>query len=66
MEIIIIVAMIVFIYAYNAGKREGSRKGYGVGYSRGRRAGSGCLIVLFLGVLSLAAVARAVAAIFWR
>ena len=44
--------------AFKAGKREGSRKAYGVGFARGRRAGakSGCLLVLLLAFL-MAAVA---------
>ena len=35
--------------AYKSGKREGSRKGYGVGYDRGRRHSSsngGCLAIV--------------------
>ena len=66
MELVIIVAIIVFVYAYSAGKREGSRKGYGVGFSRGRRSGWGCLVVLVVGALAIFTVAKAVAALFWR
>jgi len=39
MEVLIVLAVVVFIgwSLYRAGKRTGSRKGYHVGRSRGRR-----------------------------
>jgi hypothetical protein len=44
--------------AFNAGKREGSRKAYGVGFARGRRAGArgqtGCLLVLLMAFVTTA------------
>lgn len=45
--------------AYRVGKREGSRKGYGVGFDRGRRAArnSGCLVAVVVLPLGLAAAA---------
>lgn len=58
--LLVILAVIGFFMsglwqsAYMAGKREGSRKAYGVGYARGRRAQSGCLVVIAAG-LTLAA-----------
>lgn len=47
--VLIIVALAIWNAAYKSGKREGSRKGYGVGFNRGRRSkpSTGCL-VLFL------------------
>jgi len=45
-------------YAYKLGKREGSRKGYGVGYDHGRRA-AGCGLILAMGLF------WACAAIVW-
>jgi hypothetical protein len=49
--------------AYAAGKREGSRKGYGVGFDRGRRAagGWGCLLAALAFGLALAAAAASLA-----
>jgi hypothetical protein len=48
--ILVLAGFIGWIYenGYARGKRVGSRKGYGVGYSRGRRHAnpSGCLIVV--------------------
>jgi hypothetical protein len=45
---------------YRSGKREGSRKGYGVGLARGRRrrGQDGCLVLVVAGLvlLGLAAV----------
>ena len=40
MEILIIIGVGAWIYSaiYSSGKREGSRKGYGVGRSHQRRA----------------------------
>ena len=47
--------------AFKAGKREGSRKAYGVGFARGRRAGakgqSGCLVVLLMAFVTAAIAA---------
>jgi len=36
---LVLIACIIWFWntAYRSGKRVGSRKGYGVGYSRGRR-----------------------------
>ncbi len=54
--VIAIVCWVVYSFAYGAGKREGSRKGYGVGFDRGRRgrkSQSGCLIVLVVAGLGL-------------
>ncbi len=49
--------------AYSSGKREGSRKGFGVGYARGRqrRPPSGCLIIS-IAIATLAISAGAIAA----
>lgn len=57
---IVILGIAVWVWqsGYTSGKREGSRKAYGVGYSRGRRASnaSGCLVaILMLFVIKLAA-----------
>ena len=68
MEIIgLIVLGVILLAVYNAGfgsgKRLGSRKGYGVGFDRGRRAhgSSGCLVVVIAGLAcALAATALAV------
>ncbi len=64
MEYIILIVIALFIWGagYKAGKREGSRKAYGVGYARGRRAsGAGCLLVLAMAgsVVALAATVLA-------
>jgi hypothetical protein len=60
---VVILAIAGWLYSlgHKAGKREGSRKGYGVGFSRGRRsrAQSGCMIVL--AVFGLIATATGVA-----
>jgi hypothetical protein len=44
--------------AFKAGKREGSRKAYAVGFARGRRAGpkgqSGCLLALLMAFVTAA------------
>lgn len=58
--LLIVVIIIVILFAsqaYAAGKREGSRKGYGVGFDRGRRSKnqSGCLVFLMVGGLMAAA-----------
>ena len=61
--ILLVFAAWVFNVAFMAGKREGSRKGYGVGFSRGRRSRgqTGCLVVMVtIGVLAIA-VSKAVA-----
>lgn len=46
---VILLFLVLFVwsakYIFAAGKREGSRKGYGVGFDRGRRS-AGCLILL--------------------
>ena len=62
----LIVPGVILVGIYNAGfgsgKRLGSRKGYGVGFDRGRRAhnSSGCLVVVLAGlVCALAATALA-------
>lgn len=49
--VVLIVVGICWIYstAFDSGKKLGSRKGYGVGYDRGRGSG-GCLFVLMLTV----------------
>jgi hypothetical protein len=69
MEIIgLIVLGIILLGVYNAGfssgKRLGSRKGYGVGFDRGRRGhnSSGCLVVVLAGLAC--AVAAAALAMF--
>ncbi|MCS7305037.1 MAG: hypothetical protein NZ602_08030 [Thermoguttaceae bacterium] len=47
--ILLVIAAWIWNAAYKAGKREGSRKAYGVGYGRGLRAsGGGCLLMLAL------------------
>lgn len=56
--IVCAVAWWVYNSAYKSGKHEGSRKAYGVGYSRGRKqASSGCLI--FVGLIAAAVSAAA-------
>ena len=61
--IVVILAIVGWVYAvgHKAGKREGSRKGYGVGFDRGRRtrSKSGCLIIV--AGLALAAGSLAIA-----
>lgn len=54
--LILILAVAGWLYnsGHKAGKREGSRKGYGVGFDRGSRSKkkqSGCMIVIVLGGL---------------
>lgn len=63
---LIIVALFIFNAAYRAGKREGSRKGYGVGFDRGRRhrGKDGCpLTVLFFAAV-IFLVSSAVGSVF--
>lgn len=67
-SLILIGIVIWFVYnsAYSAGKREGSRKGYGVGFDRGRRSQasqSGCLLAVIICGLVLAATTAAFACI---
>lgn len=62
--LIVILAIAGWLYSsgHKAGKREGSRKGYGVGFDRGRRSRknqSGCMIVIV--VVGLIASAASVA-----
>ena len=68
MEALVVMAIVAGIAwygwstAYASGKRAGSRKGYGVGYDRGRRSKNrnGCLVVLVAaGVLAAAGAALA-------
>lgn len=43
--VLLFIAAAIYQVAFKAGKREGSRKGYGVGFARGRRGKSGgCFI----------------------
>ena len=59
-----LIMIVVFIAAwaweagYRAGKREGSRKAYGVGWERGRQAAqtgqSGCLVAFLAVALAVA------------
>jgi hypothetical protein len=61
--ILVIVAM-VWKAAFSSGKRLGSRKGYGVGFDRGRRGrhdSSGCLVVFIVVGLALGAAASVAA-----
>ena len=47
--VLIIGAVALWVYStvFKSGKREGSRKGYGVGFDRGRKlSSSGCLIFM--------------------
>lgn len=45
--VVIFVAYFVYDLAYKRGKREGSKKGYGVGFDRGKKSTSGgCLVIL--------------------
>lgn len=41
-----LIVAAIYAWGHTAGKREGSRKGYGVGFDRGRRGreGSGCFV----------------------
>ncbi|HOM19301.1 MAG TPA: hypothetical protein PK777_04455 [Thermoguttaceae bacterium] len=57
--ILLLIAAWIWSAAYQAGKREGSRKGYGVGFEHGKRAG--CLVMLALAG-TLLALASAVLA----
>ncbi len=57
MEWLIILGLLVALgvgydAAYRSGKQVGSRKAYGVGYARGRRAANqgGCLVLLLAGL----------------
>jgi hypothetical protein len=67
--IVIVVILVIVGWIYNAGhksgKREGSIKVYGVGFDRGRRSKgqSGCLVVLLVLGLALAASAAALACV---
>ena len=55
--LLILVVIVVAVYksAFAAGNRRGSRKGYGVGFDRGRRGrgASGCLVMAVAGIVSL-------------
>jgi hypothetical protein len=70
MEVLVVLVMLVggfLIYglAYKAGKREGSRKGYGVGFARGKRSAkpSGCALVVLCLLAGLVLVGQAIAAV---
>lgn len=53
---VIIVAGYLVNEAYKSGKREGSRKGYGVGFDRGRKSKSeGCLLLVLVTGLAISA-----------
>jgi hypothetical protein len=52
--IVVIIGIVGWVYnaGHKTGKREGSRKGYGVGFDRGRRSlggQNGCAIILAVG-----------------
>ena len=61
LEAIIFIGVLVAIayIIYKSGKREGSRKGYGVGFDRGRKSKgqSGCLLVIIFLLSTSAALA---------
>ena len=63
MEAIVVIIILLLIAGaiFKAGKRLGSRKGYGVGFARGRRSKSGCLVVVMAAGLALAGATVAVA-----
>ena len=63
LETIIVVGIVLVIFGsiFNAGKREGSRKGYGVGFDRGRRSKSGCLVIIATTGFAVAAASAALA-----
>ncbi len=59
------VGVWIWYAGHKSGKREGSRKGYGVGFDRGRRSrSSGCLLLVIAGGFALAAVTVALAYAF--
>lgn len=69
-SIVVIIVLLLIVYAihnegFKAGKRLGSRKGYGVGYDRGRRSKSGCLVVVVAACLALAGATIAVAKVLF-
>jgi hypothetical protein len=62
--LVILLLIVGWIYSagHKRGKREGSRKGYGVGFDRGRRAkSSGCLVLVVVAGLALAATTAVLA-----
>lgn len=62
------IAGAIFNVAYRSGKREGSRKAYGVGFNHGRRhrsqQGCGFFVLVFGIMMALASIAFA--AIYWN
>lgn len=59
------IAIWLYDMAYQSGKREGSRKGYGVGFDHGRRSRtqSGCMIIVVVAALiAIAGIAIALTA----
>jgi hypothetical protein len=61
--IIIGVGFAIYQAIYMAGKRDGSRKGYGVGFDRGRKSGKGgCLFFMTLLIAAVFVALRAVTA----
>lgn len=68
LETVVLVVILLFfvgwIYGtgHKAGKREGSRKGYGVGFDRGRRSkSSGCLVAIAAIIVAMATASAALA-----
>jgi hypothetical protein len=67
--IILIVLALLGSWVYNAGhasgKRVGSRKGYGVGFDRGRRSKgqNGCLVIIIAAGVTIAAATAALASL---
>jgi hypothetical protein len=65
--VVIVVVLVIAAWIYNAGhksgKRLGSRKGYGVGFDRGKRSRGqkGCLVIIVICGLLAAATSTATA-----
>lgn len=64
--VIVVVLLLVWGAAHRQGKREGSRKGYGVGFDRGRRSKgkNGCLVILASAVATLALTGLSTVAVY--
>lgn len=64
----IAIAFFVYQAAYTAGKRDGSRKAYGVGFGRGYRkakqSSSGCLVAVLVLIITAVSVVAASTGVF--
>jgi hypothetical protein len=62
--VLLVLGYLIYHSAYKAGKREGSRKGYGVGFARGRQSrNEGCPLTAMFVLLIFLLASKAVASL---